>query len=136
MRYIGAFKLLLKYSLGLSFALAGLYHFINPAFYLRMMPAYLPWHLFLVYLSGFFEAALGLLLLVPKYTRYAAWGLIALLFAVFPANVNMALNPQLFPDITPAVLWLRLPLQVLLVAWAYLFTKGDGRNESRRDSSL
>jgi uncharacterized membrane protein len=136
MRYIGAIKLLLKYSLGLSFALAGLYHFINPEFYLRMMPPYLPWHLFLVYLSGFFEAALGLLLLVPKYTRYAAWGLIALLFAVFPANVNMALNPQLFPDITPVALWLRLPLQALLIAWAYLFTKRDVRNESRRNSSL
>jgi uncharacterized membrane protein len=122
MRYIGALKLLLKYSLGLSFALAGLYHFINPAFYLRMMPPYLPWHHFLVYLSGFFEATLGLLLLVPRYTRLAAWGLIALLVAVFPANVFMALNPQLFPGIPPLVLWLRLPLQAVFIAWAYLFT--------------
>src|SRR4028119_193601 len=113
MRYIGTIKLLSKYLLGLSFALAGLYHFINPAFYLRMMPPYLPWHLFLIYLSGFFEAALGLLLLVPKYTRLAAWGLIALLVAVFPANVQMALNPQLFPDIPPLALWLRLPLQAV-----------------------
>jgi uncharacterized membrane protein len=129
-------KLLLKYVLGLLFVLAGLYHFVNPAFYLRMMPPYLPWHLFLVYLSGFFEAAFGLLLLVSKYTRLAAWGLIALLVAVFPANVQMALNPQLFPEIAPAVLWLRLPLQAVLVAWVYLFTRGAGAGDERTDGSL
>jgi uncharacterized membrane protein len=131
MRYTGTFKLLSKYSLGLLFALAGLYHFVNPAFYLRMMPPYLPWHLFLVYLSGLCETALGLLLLVPKYTRLAAWGLIALLVAVFPANLNMAFNPQLFPELSPAALWLRLPLQALLIAWVYWFTGSDRR--SRRD---
>jgi uncharacterized membrane protein len=125
MRYIGALKLLLKYSFGLWFALAGLYHFINPAFYLRMMPSYLPWHLFLIYLSGFLELALGLLLLVRKYTPLAAWGLIGLLVAVFPANVQMALNPQLFPDIAPVALWLRLPLQAVFIAWAYSYTRGD-----------
>ena len=114
---------------GIWFVPAGLYHFINPAFYLRMMPPYLPWHLFLIYLSGFFEVALGALLLVPKYTRLAAWGLIALLVAVFPANVHMALHPQLFPDIPPVALWLRLPLQVVFIAWAYWFTS------DRRDSN-
>ena len=121
----------MKYLFGLSFALAGLYHFINPAFYLRMMPPYLPWHLFLIYLSGFFEAALGLGLLIPKYTRLAAWGLIALLAAVFPANVYMALNPQLFPDISPVALWLRLPLQVVFIVWAYWFTSDRRDTKSR-----
>ena len=118
-------KLLSKYALGLLFALAGLYHFVNPAFYLRMMPPYLPYHLFLVYLSGFFETALGVLLLVPRHARLAAWGLIALLVAVFPANVQMALNPQLFPDIPPAALWLRLPLQAVFIAWAYRYTSDE-----------
>ncbi|HZH32233.1 MAG TPA: DoxX family membrane protein [Pyrinomonadaceae bacterium] len=118
-------KLLSKYALGLLFILGGLYHFVNPSLYLRMMPSYLPWHLFLVYLSGFFEAGLGLMLLVPRYTRLAAWGLIALLVAVFPANVQMALNPQQFPDIPPAALWLRLPLQAVFIAWAYWFTRRD-----------
>lgn len=126
----------MKYSLGLSFVLAGLYHFINPAFYLRMMPSYLPWHLFLIYLSGFFETALGLLLLVPKYTRLAAWGLIALLVAVFPANVNMALNPQLFPDLPPVALWLRLPLQIVFIALAYWFTSGDRHESKSRKHNL
>jgi uncharacterized membrane protein len=110
--------------LGFWFALAGLNHFIHPGFYLRMMPPLLPWHLFLVYLSGFFEIALGLLVFVSRYRRIAAWGLIALLVAVFPANVHMALNPQLFPDIPPAALWFRLPLQALLIAWVYSLTNG------------
>jgi uncharacterized membrane protein len=134
MRYTRTLNLLLKYALGLLFALGGLYHFINPTLYLRMMPPYLPWPLFLVYLSGFFEAALGLLLLVPKYTRVAAWGLIALLVAVFPANVQMALNPQLFPAIPPAALWLRLPLQLVFIAWAYMFTRGGENNKRLTDS--
>lgn len=137
MRYTGTLKLLSKYALGLLFALAGLYHFVNPAFYLRMMPPYLPWHLPLVYLSGVGETALGLLLLVPKYTRLAAWGLIALLVAVFPANLHMAFNPQLFPDLSPVALWLRLPLQGLLIAWVYSFTRDDKDGSSRsgvRDS--
>ncbi|HEV2802114.1 MAG TPA: MauE/DoxX family redox-associated membrane protein [Pyrinomonadaceae bacterium] len=127
MRYTARLKLLSKYLIGFAFALAGLNHFLNPDLYLRMMPRYLPWHLFLVYLSGFFEVALGLLLFVSRYRRIAAWGLIALLVAVFPANVHMALNPQLFPAIPPFALWLRLPLQALLIAWVYSLTKGEAR---------
>ena len=136
MRNIKRLKLLLKYLFGFWFVLAGLYHFINPAFYLRMMPPYLPWHLFLIYLSGFFEVALGLLLLVPKYTRLAAWGLIALLVAVFPANIHMALNPQLFPHIPPVALWLRLPLQFVFIAWAYWFTGDERVSKSRTQNAL
>jgi uncharacterized membrane protein len=118
-----AFKTVLKYLLGAFFVVAGLNHFVNPAPYLKIMPPYLPWHTFLVYLSGFLEAVLGVLLLVPKFTRLAAWGLIALLVAVFPANIHMALNPQLYPDIPRAALWSRLPLQALFIAWAYWYTR-------------
>lgn len=116
-------KLISKYLLCVFFVAAGLNHFINPAFYLKIMPPYLPWHLFLVYLSGFFEVALGTLLLAPAFTRTAAWGLIALLVAVFPANIHMATNPQLYPDINPLALWLRLPLQAVFIAWAYWHTR-------------
>lgn len=116
-------KLISKYLLCVFFVAAGLNHFINPAFYLKIMPPYLPWHLFLVYLSGFFEVALGALLLVPSFTRTAAWGLIALLVAVFPANIHMATNPQIYPDINPLALWLRLPLQAVLIAWAFWHTR-------------
>lgn len=116
-------KLILRYVLGVFFVVAGLNHFISPAFYLKIMPPYLPWHLLLVYVSGFFEVALGLMLLVPKLTRIAAWGLIALLLAVFPANIHMALNTELYPEISPIALWLRLPLQAILVVWAYWYTR-------------
>ena len=121
-------KIILQYLLSVFFVAAGLNHFINPAFYLKSMPPYLPWLHFLNYLSGFFEIVLGVLLLAPAFTRVAAWGLIALLIAVFPANIHMALNPQLYPDISPTVLWLRLPQQGVFIAWAYLYTS------ARRDS--
>jgi uncharacterized membrane protein len=120
-------KIILKYLLCVFFVAAGLNHFINPAFYLKIMPPYLPWHLFLVYLSGFLEVALGVVLLLPAFTRTAAWGLIALLIAVFPANIQMAANPELYSDISPLALWLRLPLQAVFVAWAYWYTRPAGR---------
>jgi uncharacterized membrane protein len=122
-------KIILKYLLCIFFVLAGLNHFINPAFYLKIMPPYLPLHHFLVYLSGFFEVALGVMLIVPAYTRIAAWGLIALLIAVFPANIHMAINPQLYSDIHPIVLWLRLPLQAVFIAWAYWYTRPADQQE-------
>jgi uncharacterized membrane protein len=116
-------KTILKYLLGIGFALAGINHFLNAPFYLKIMPPVLPAPLFLVYLSGVFETALGVLLLVPKYTRLAAWGLIALLIAVFPANIYMAQHTELFPEISPAALYLRLPLQLVLIGWAYHYAK-------------
>ena len=116
-------KIILKYLLCVFFVAAGLNHFISPAFYQKIMPPYLPWHLFLAYLSGFFEVALGVLLLAPAFSRAAAWGLIALPIAVFPANIQMAINPELYPDISPLALWLRLPLQAVLIAWAFWYTR-------------
>ena len=115
-------KLILKYLLAIFFVLAGLNHFNNTAFYLKIMPPFLPWHLLLVYLSGLLEIALGCLLLVPRFARMAAWGMIALLIAVFPANVHMAVNRHLFPEYSATALWLRLPLQLVLIAWTYWYT--------------
>ena len=117
-----AYMLYLKYLLSLFFIVAGLNHFISTSSYMKIMPPYLPWPLFLVYLSGVFEVALGALLLVPKFTSLAAWGLIALLIAVFPANIHMAMHPELFPKLSPIALWIRLPFQALFIAWAYRFT--------------
>ena len=85
-------KIVLKYLLSLFMLGAGVNHFLNPDFYVRIMPPYLPWHRELVYASGVFEAAFGLLLLIPRFTRIAAWGIIAVLLAVFPANMHMAMN--------------------------------------------
>ena len=116
-------KNIFKYLLAFAFVLAGANHFINTAFYLSMMPPVLPAHLFLVYLSGICEIVLGALLLIPKYSRFAAWGLVALMIAVFPANIYMALNAQLFPQFTPTAIWLRLPLQFVLIAWAFWYAR-------------
>ena len=115
-------KLALKYLLSAFFVLAGLNHFRDPHFYLRIMPPYFPWHLFFVFLSGVLEVVLGILLLVPKFTGIAGFCLIALLIAIFPANIHMAANPTLYPEISPIALWIRLPLQGVLIAWAYWYT--------------
>jgi uncharacterized membrane protein len=85
-------------------------------------------------LSGVFEIALGLLLLVPQTTRLAAWGLIALLIAVFPANLFMYQHRELF-QIPPLALLLRLPLQVLLIAWAWVYAR-DEHHHSRKAPRL
>jgi uncharacterized membrane protein len=114
-----------RWLLGPLFVAAGVMHFVKPDFYVQMMPPYLPWHRELVFLSGVCEVVGGVALLVPRLRVAAAWGLIALLVAVFPANVHMALNPELFPSIPPAALWVRLPLQAALIAWVYWFTKRE-----------
>lgn len=108
---------------GILFVAAGANHFINPGFYIRMMPAYLPWHSELVAISGVAEMVLGAMLLVPRFQVVAAWGLIGLLIAVFPANLNMALHAEQFPTVSSTALWLRLPVQALLIAWAYWYTR-------------
>ena len=79
----------------------------------------------MVYISGVAEGLLGALLLFRRWTAPAGWRLIALLLAVSPANVHMAMHPELYPWASPAGLWLRLPLQVLLIAWAYWYTRLD-----------
>lgn len=100
---------------------AGVNHFINEAFYLKIMPPYLPWHSELVAISGFAEIVLGLGLLVGRTRRCAAYGIIALLIAVFPANIYAFQNQHLLPAPGWAHL-LRLPLQGVLIAWAWSYT--------------
>jgi uncharacterized membrane protein len=107
---------------GVFFA-AGVNHFVNPYFYVRIMPPYLPAHLELVYLSGFFEILGGITVLVPIIRALAGWGLVLLLLAVYPANVHMALHPELFPEMSPFALYARLPFQFLFIAWAYWATR-------------
>ena len=94
-------RIVLTWLFGLLFAAAGLNHFVNTDFYVGIMPPQLPWHRELVYISGAIEVLLGVLLLMPRYRRIAAWGLVALLVAVFPANLHMALHPDLFPAFSP-----------------------------------
>lgn len=110
-------KLACVYLLGAGFIFAGCNHFRDAAFYVRMMPPYLPFPLALVYLSGIAEVALGIGVLIPQWRRLAGWGLIALLVAVLPANFQMALHPEQFPEIPEIGLWLRLPFQLVFMAW-------------------
>ena len=129
------FKPLLRWVLGVMFATAGVNHFLNPGFYLLIMPPYLPWHRELVIASGVLEVVLGVLLLVPRTSASAAWWLIALLVAVFPANLHMALHPELFPEFSTVILYVRLPLQGAFIAWAYWFTCDPDLRKSRTRES-
>lgn len=112
-----------QYFLGVLYILAGVNHFLNPEVYLQIMPPYLPWHLGLVYASGVFEILLGALVLVSRFTKLAAWGIVLLLLSFVPVHLHMASNAEAFANIPSIILWLRLPLQVALMAWAYWHTR-------------
>ena len=105
---------------GTGFTAAGVMHFVRPEFYERIVPPSFPSPSALVTISGVAEIAGGLGLLVPLLRRAAAWGLIALLVAVLPANLYMAIHADRFADIaSPPTLWLRLPFQPLMAAWIW-----------------
>ena len=120
-------KIALRWLLTLFMVLGGVTHFLNPDAYVAMMPDALPAHLALVYISGVAEIAGGLGLILPQTRRLAAWGIVLLLLAVFPANINMAINdiPLDGRDLPTWALWGRLPLQALFIAWAYWYTRPD-----------
>ena len=117
------FKIITRLIMGLLYIAAGAYHLVDPSFYMKIMPPYLPWHWELVIISGIAEMALGVLVMIPRTSRLGAWGLIALLIAIFPANLHMALHPEQFSTIPPMALYGRLPMQVALIAWAYVYTR-------------
>ena len=97
----------------------GIKHFTNPTWFVKIVPPFLPYKLSLVYISGFFEILFGSMLLFP-ITRYiAAWGLILLLIAVFPANIYLAMTNGAALNTTPFIAWGRLPFQFLFIAIAY-----------------
>ncbi|MGH2905696.1 MAG: DoxX family protein [Solirubrobacterales bacterium] len=101
----------LQISAGLMYIVSGILHFVIEKFYTSIVPPKFPNPKALVYISGVAEIAGGIGVFIPRTRRLAGKGLIALLIAVFPANVNMALNPDKFNRFTPVQLWGRLPLQ-------------------------
>ena len=126
----GRYKRPLRYAMALLYVLAGAMHFLAPEAYVRIVPPALPGRLAAVYLSGIAEIALGAGLLHPRTRRAAAWGLVGLLIAVFPANVYMATSGVAFPgtpigtvDPSGAVRWARLPAQIVLIGWAWWYTR-------------
>jgi uncharacterized membrane protein len=111
--------------LAVLFLVAGSLHFFLPAVYLKIIPPYLPAHHAILYISGAAEILGGLGLLVPLTRQTAAWGLIILLVAVLPANVYMAVAHLPAPGIMGQswAQWLRIPLQLPLIFWAWLYTR-------------
>jgi len=114
------------YFFGVFYIIAGALHFVNPDFYMKIMPHYLPFHLALVYLSGLVEILLGFGLIYRPMRQYAAWGIIALLIAVFPANIFLAFNEGAQEAIGTnqlEALWIRFPIQLLLIIIAWWQSK-------------
>jgi uncharacterized membrane protein len=119
-------KLTTIYLMAYFYIKIGLDHFINPAYYMNIMPPYLPFHIELVYISGAFEVIFGSMLLFSNTRFYAAWGLIFLLIAVYPANIYLAFNkePQQAIEISHFLAsWIRLPLQFVFIGLAYWHSK-------------
>ena len=113
------------YLMSIGYIYIGIRHFIDLDFFLAIMPDYLPLHKELVYLSGLFEILFGIMLLFPKYRFYAAWGLIILLIAVFPANIHLAqsIEAQQAIGVSREQAIYRLPFQAVFIAIAYWHSK-------------
>ncbi len=121
-------KMVLRAILAGAMITVGVMHFTNEPFFTKIVPAWLPAHQLLVWISGVCELSLGVMVLVPKTRRLAGFGLTALYVAVFPANINMALNPELGGTLPHWALWARLPLQFLFIAWALWATEALRKN--------
>ena len=106
------------------YANVGIDHFINPDYFISIIPPFFKWKFEAVYVSGFFEIIFGLGLLT-KYRKYSAWGLIILLFAVFPANIYLIESPeaQKALGITRELAIVRAPFQLLFIGLAYWHSK-------------
>ena len=109
--------------MSLFYIMAGTNHFINPDWYVRIVPPILPFKTAIVYISGILEIILGTLLIFPKTRFIAGWGLILLLVAVYPANIYVALTNGEAMDTTPLIAWGRLPFQFVLIGLAYWHSK-------------
>ena len=124
----------MRFILAIFFIFAGVMHFVIPTAYEHIVPPALPAPHLLVVISGIAEILGGLGLLIPFTQRAAAWGLVALLIAVFPANIYMAVAHVPAPGILGLhwVQWLRLPLQIPLVLWAMHYARLSKRHTAYR----
>ena len=114
------------YLCSISYVLAGVNHFVNPNFYLRIMPDYLPAHEALVALSGVAEILLGLGLVIRPKSQlrvWSAWGIILLLIAVYPANIYSYTHLAELGDPRATIALIRLPFQLLFLWWAWVYTR-------------
>ncbi|MEX2111650.1 MAG: MauE/DoxX family redox-associated membrane protein [Pirellulales bacterium] len=120
-------KAILRYVFGAAMVAIGVTHFTDEGMFLKIMPDYIPLSLHrpAVMVSGAAEILLGVLLILPWTSRLAGWGLIALFVAVFPANIYLYQHPEIMPDVSPTAHLIRLPIQAVLIAWAYWYTRPD-----------
>ncbi len=109
--------------MALLYIAAGINHFLNPDFYVKIMPPYFPNPLFWVQLSGVAEVLLGILLFPAKTRAWAAWLIIAMLIVFLTVHVHMLVNATDFPDVPYTFLVARFPLQALFIAWAWWYTR-------------
>lgn len=114
---------ILRVALALGFIGAGIMHFVKESMFVSIMPDWLPAYALLVQISGIAEVLGGIGLLIGRTRKLAAFGLILLLVAVFPTNINMALNAQKFPQIPASALWARLPFQFVFIWLVWLCRK-------------
>ena len=110
------------YVMAFIYFVAGINHFRNPRLYIKIIPPSFPNPKLLNIISGLAEILLGIGLCIPMISNYAAWGVIAVLIAVFPANIYMFTNQKASMGLPKWVLLLRIPLQLLLIFWAYQYT--------------
>ena len=110
------------YIMGVFYIAAGLNHFYNSKMYMRIMPRYIPFHKPVVFISGVIEILLGLLVMIPMFSIQAAWGIIGLLIAIFPANIHHLTSSKKGKGLSRTLLILRLPLQAVFIYWAYWYT--------------
>ena len=114
-----------RIAMGVLYIGAGVLHFVLTRTYVGIVPDYLPAHRELVLISGVAEMAGGVGVLVPQTRRAAAWGLVLLLICVMPANVWMVQHPERYPGVPLWAMWLRLPLQLPLIWWAWRYTRAE-----------
>ena len=116
---VGWWRKIVLFGLAAFFINIGINHFVNPDFYLSIMPPAFPMHVEAVYVSGFFEVLGGVCVLIPRLRKIAGWGLVALLVAVYPANIYMAITPDAFPDFPVELIYVRLAYKFVIFYWAF-----------------
>jgi uncharacterized membrane protein len=128
-----AIRLILRILAAAFFIGAAINHFHNPEFYRSIVPPGFPNPKLLVIISGICEILGGIGLLIPPLRKSAGWGLIALLIAVFPANIYMAISPERIPNLhfSRWLLWIRLPVQGVLAAWIWFVAIASPANKER-----
>ena len=111
------------YVMGIFYIIVGIKHFQDPSWFVQIVPPILPYKYELVYISGFFEVLLGILLMIPRFQSIAAKGLMALLICVYPANIYLAQTNGVALGVSPLIAWGRLPFQFVFIGLAYWHLK-------------